>query len=434
MAYPHAHPKEVRILSKHFGEPQARSLDGWVERGGYEAARVALGMTREDLIALVESSGLRGRGGAGFLTGLKWKFMPKDDGKPHYLVVNADESEPGTFKDREILRWTPHQLIEGALIGAYAIRAEHVYLYIRGEFVDVIPILREAVVEAYERGFLGTGVLGTDVTVDLTLHVGAGAYIAGEETGMLSSLEGRRAEPRFKPPFPAQAGAFGMPTTVNNVESLAAVPHIVQNGADWYRQWGTEQSPGTKLFSCCGHLRRPGNYEVALDYNLKDLVYEMCGGPPEGRRLRAVIPGGSSVPFLTADELDCTLSYEGLVAAGSMVGSGGLIAMDDSTCLVRAVRRIVEFYAHESCGQCTQCREGTGWAAKILRRIETGQGRESDLPLLLDLSENMAGKTICVLSDSAAAPIVSSIQKFEDEYWAHIRKKSCMANGRRAVA
>ncbi|MBI4513017.1 MAG: NADH-quinone oxidoreductase subunit NuoF [Gemmatimonadetes bacterium] len=428
MAYPFAHPREVRIVSKHFGDAGARPVDGWVERGGYRAARKALPeMTRDQVIATVEASGLRGRGGAGFPTGLKWKFMPKDDGKPHYLVVNADESEPGTFKDREILRWTPHQLLEGAIIGAYAIRAEHIYIYIRGEFVDVIPVLRRAVVEAYERGFLGEDVLGTGLRIECTIHVGAGAYIAGEETGMLSSLEGRRAEPRMKPPFPAQAGLFGMPTTVNNVESLAAVPHILVNGADWYRQWGTEQSPGTKLFSCCGHLRRPGNYEVAMDFNLKDLVFDLCGGPRPGRRLRAVIPGGSSVPVLTADEIDCPVSYEGLVQAGSMVGSGGLIAMDDSACLVRAVRRMVEFYAHESCGQCTQCREGTAWAARILRRIEEGEGRDSDIPLLLDISENMAGKTICVLSDSAAAPIVSSIQKFEDEYWAHIRRRSCTA-------
>jgi NADH-quinone oxidoreductase subunit F len=432
MAYPHAHPKEVRILSKYFGDPGAVPIDGWLERGGYAAARKALTeMTPDEVIAVVEASGLRGRGGAGFPTGLKWKFMPKDDGKPHYLVVNADESEPGTFKDREILRWTPHQLLEGALIGAYAIRAECIYIYIRGEFVDVIPVLRRAVVEAYERGFLGSDVFGTGRRIDCTVHVGAGAYIAGEETGLLSSLEGRRAEPRMKPPFPAQAGAFGMPTTVNNVESLAAVPHIVWNGADWYRQWGTEQSPGTKLFSCCGHLRRPGNYEVPMDFPLRELVYELCGGPPEGRTLRAVIPGGSSVPILRADELDVPCSYEGLQAAGSMVGSGGLIAIDDSACILRAVRRVVEFYAHESCGQCTQCREGTGWAAKVLRRIEAGEGRPEDLPLLLDLSENMAGKTICVLADSAAAPIVSSIQKFEEEYWAHIRRRSCTANGGR---
>ncbi len=427
MAYPHAHPREARVLSKHFGEKDAIPIDGWIERGGYKALEKALAASPDDITQIVKDSGLRGRGGAGFPTGLKWSFMPKDGGKPNYLACNADESEPGTFKDREIMRWTPHQLIEGCIISSYAIRANHAYIYIRGEFVDVVRILNQAVVEAYERGYLGKNIKGTSYDLDLTVHLGAGAYIAGEETGLLNSLEGRRAEPRIKPPFPAQRGAFGMPTTVNNVETLAAVPHIVQNGADWYRQWGTSKSPGTKLFSCCGHLQRPGNYEVPLDFNLKDLVLDLCGGPPEGRQLLAVIPGGSSVPIMTAEEIDCDVSYEGIEAAGSMLGSGGLIAMDDSTCMVRAVRRMVEFYAHESCGQCTNCREGSSWLAKILRRIERGQGREEDLPLLLDVGANMAGKTICPLSDSAAVPVVSAIQKFEEEFQAHIREGRCTA-------
>jgi len=427
MAYPHEHPRETRFLSKHFGEDAARTVQGWIERGGYRALKQALGMEPDAVTQVVKDSGLRGRGGAGFPTGLKWSFMPKDGDRPNYLACNADESEPGTFKDREIMRWTPHQLIEGCIIASYAIRAQHAYIYIRGEFVNVFEPLNRAVVEAYDKGYLGKNILGSGYDLDLTVHVGAGAYIAGEETGMLSSLEGRRAEPRFKPPFPAQRGAFGMPTTVNNVETLASVPGIVLNGAEWYRQWGTEKSPGTKLFSCCGHLQKPGNYEVDLSFNLKDLVYDLCGGPPEGRKLRAVIPGGSSVPIMTADEIDCEVSFEGIEAAGSLLGSGGLIAMDDSACIVRAVRRMVEFYAHESCGQCTQCREGTAWMAKILRRIERGDGREEDIPLLLDISAGMAGKTICVLSDSAAVPVVSSIQKFEDEYLAHIREKRCTA-------
>ena len=423
MAYPHAHPAETRVLSKHFGEEGAIGIDGWIERGGYKAIEKVLGsMSPDEVTEVVKESGLRGRGGAGFPTGLKWSFMPKDGERPNYLACNADEGEPGTFKDRELMRWTPHQVIEGCIIAGYAIRARHCYIYIRGEFVDVIRVMNRAVVEAYSRGYLGANILGSGFDLELTVHLGAGAYIAGEETGLLNSLEGRRAEPRIKPPFPAQRGAFGMPTTVNNVETLATVPHIVLNGADWYRQWGTEKSRGTKLFSCCGHLRRPGNYEVSLDFNLKDLVYDVCGGPPEGRELLAVIPGGSSVPILTADELDCEVSYEGLEAAGSMLGSGGLIAMDDSTDVVRAVRRMVEFYAHESCGQCTNCREGTAWLARILRRIERGAGREEDIPLLLDISANMAGKTICPLSDSAAVPVVSAIQKFEDHFRAHIRR------------
>lgn len=427
MAYPYAHPRETRLLSKHFGDEKARTVAGWTERGGYQALEKALGMSADEVTQVVKDSGLRGRGGAGFPTGLKWSFMPKDASRPCYLACNADESEPGTFKDREIMRWTPHQLIEGCIIASYAIRAQHCYIYIRGEFVDVLRILNHAVVEAYDQGYLGKNILGSGYDLELTVAVGAGAYIAGEETGLLNSLEGRRAEPRFKPPFPAQRGAFGMPTTVNNVETLATVPAIVLNGAEWYRQWGTEKSPGTKLFSCCGHLRKPGNYEVDLKFNLKELVFDLCGGPPEGRTLRALIPGGSSVPIMSPDEIDCEVSFEGIEAAGSLLGSGGLIAMDDSACLVRAVRRMVEFYAHESCGQCTQCREGTAWMAKILRRIERGEGREEDIPLLLDISAGMAGKTICVLSDSAAVPVVSSIQKFEEEYIAHIRDKSCTA-------
>jgi NADH-quinone oxidoreductase subunit F len=427
MAYPYEHPREERMLSQYFGDKDAIGIDGWIERGGYKALEKALGMAQDDVIQVVKDSGLRGRGGAGFPAGLKWSFMPKDGKVPSYVACNADESEPGTFKDRELMRWTPHQVIEGIIIASYAVRAQHAYIYIRGEFVDIVRVLNGAVVEAYERGYLGANILGSGYDMDLTVHTGAGAYIAGEETGLLNSLEGRRAEPRVKPPFPAQKGAFDRPTTVNNVETLASVPHIVLNGADWYRQWGTEKSPGTKLFSCCGHLQRPGNYEVPLDFSLKELVYELCGGPPEGRELLGVIPGGSSVPILTVDELDCDVSYEGIEAAGSFLGSGGLIAMDDSTCMVRAVRRMVEFYAHESCGQCTPCREGTSWLTKILKRIERGEGREEDIPLLLDVGSNMSGSTICPLSDSAAVPVVSSIQKYEDEYMAHIRDGSCTA-------
>ena len=286
MAYPYEHPREERMLSRYFGDTDAIGIDGWIERGGYKALEKALGMAEDEVTEVVKDSGLRGRGGAGFPTGLKWTFMPKDGAGPSYLACNADESEPGTFKDRELMRWTPHQVIEGIIISSYAVRAQHAYIYIRGEFVDIIRVLNGAVVEAYERGYLGSNILGSGYDLELTVHTGAGAYIAGEETGLLNSLEGRRAEPRVKPPFPAQKGAFDRPTTVNNVETLASVPHIVLNGADWYRQWGTEKSPGTKLFSCCGHLQRPGNYEVPLDFSLKELVYDLCGGPPPGRNAR----------------------------------------------------------------------------------------------------------------------------------------------------
>ena len=427
MAYPYRHERETRILSEYFGDPAARTLAGWRERGGYRALEKALRMDRAAVIEEVKQSGLRGRGGAGFPTGVKWSFMPKDDGKPHYLLINADESEPGAFKDRELIRWTPHQVIEGALIGAYAIQAQHVYIYIRGEFFEPAQILARAIEEAYAAGFAGKNILGSGVDIDITLHCGAGAYICGEETGLMNSLEGRRGQPRIKPPFPAAVGAFGMPTTINNVETISTVPHILLNGAAWYRSFGTEKSPGTKLFNVSGHVVRRGNFELPLGFNLKELIYDVCGGIRDGRSLKAVIPGGSSVPILRADEIDIPMDYEGVAKAGSMLGTASVIVMDDTTCIVKQVRRIVEFYAHESCGQCTPCREGTAWLAKILRRIERGEGREEDLDVLLEVGRNMTGTTICVLSDSAAAPVASSIQKFRDEYLGHIHDGACAA-------
>ncbi|HEX7090263.1 MAG TPA: NADH-quinone oxidoreductase subunit NuoF [Longimicrobiales bacterium] len=427
MAYPYRHERETRILSEYFGDPAARTLAGWRERGGYRALEKALRMDRAAVIEEVKQSGLRGRGGAGFPTGVKWSFMPKDDGKPHYLLINADESEPGAFKDRELIRWTPHQLIEGALIGAYAIQAQHVYIYIRGEFFEPAQILARAIEEAYAAGFVGKNILGSGVDIDITLHCGAGAYICGEETGLMNSLEGRRGQPRVKPPFPAAVGAFGMPTTINNVETISTVPHILLNGAAWYRSFGTEKSPGTKLFNVSGHVVRRGNFELPLGFNLKELIYDVCGGIRDGRSLKAVIPGGSSVPILSADEIDIPMDYEGVAKAGSMLGTASVIVMDDRTCIVKQVRRMVEFYAHESCGQCTPCREGTAWLARILRRIERGEGREEDLDVLLDVGRNMTGTTICVLSDSAAVPVASSIKKFRDEYLAHIHEGACLA-------
>jgi len=424
MGYPHpTHPKETPVLSKHFGDAGARTFDGWVQRGGYAALRKALGMTPEAIIEEVKGSGLRGRGGAGFPTGLKWSFMPKGDGKPHYLVCNADESEPGTFKDREIMRWTPHQLIEGCAIAAYAIGAERCYIYIRGEFTEPLRVMTAAVAEAYAQGALGADVFGSGKRLDIVIHRGAGAYICGEETAMMNSIEGRRGNPRIKPPFPAQAGLFAMPTTINNVETLASVPHILNRGGAWYKGLclSNPKSTGTKLISVCGHVQRPGNYEITMGTSMKELLFDMCGGMKPGRTLKAVIPGGSSVPIMTAAETEtCLLDYEGVVACGSMLGSAGMIVMDDSTDMVYQIWRLARFYAHESCAQCTQCREGTAWTTKILERILAGKGKQSDLDLLLSLSENMTGKTICVLSDSCAAPIVSGIQKFRPEFDAYL--------------
>lgn len=420
MAYPYRHPSETLVLARYFGDPEARTLAGWRERGGYRALEKALGMGRAEVIRVVKESGLRGRGGAGFPTGVKWGFMPTNGGKPHYLLCNADESEPGTFKDRELMRWTPHALLEGCLIGAYAIGAQHAYIYIRGEFFETAQVMARAIEEAYAAGLAGADVLGSGETIDLTLHLGAGAYICGEETGLMNSLEGRRGEPRLKPPFPAAKGAFGQPSTINNVETLIAAVHIVENGAAWYKQWGTEKSTGTKLFCVSGHVERPGNYEVPMGFNFKEFIYDVCGGIPNGRALKAVIPGGSSVPILAADEIDIGMDYEAMAEAGTMLGCGSVIVMDDTTDIIKQVRRMTDFYAHESCGQCTPCREGTAWAARILRRIENGRGTPEDLQTLVDISDNMTGKTICVLSDAAAAPIVSSIEKFRGDYDARI--------------
>ena len=423
MAYPYVSDVEVRVISKYFGDPAHRRIDTYVERGGYKALEKALALEPDAVTDEIKASGLRGRGGAGFPTGIKWSFMPKEPTRPHYLLCNADESEPGTFKDRELIRWDPHQLIEGCLIGAYAIRAQHVYIYCRGEFFEVNQILAKAVEDAYMKGYAGEDILGTGTTIDITVHQGAGAYICGEETGLMSSLEGDRGEPRIKPPFPAAVGVFGMPSTINNVETLATVPHIVLNGGEWYRQWGTEKSPGTKLFCVSGHVRKPGNYELPLGFPLIDLIENVCGGIRDGNRLKAVIPGGSSVPLINAEDArNCELDYEGCVEVGTMLGCASVIVMDHKADIVKQIRRMVDFYAHESCGQCTPCREGSAWTARILRRIEKGQGTEEDLDTLMEMTEQMVGTTICVLSDSIAAPVQSSINKFRDDYLELIRR------------
>jgi len=428
MGYPHKpHERETTVLSKYFGDREAATLDGWKKRGGYKALQTALGMAPGDIVNIVKDSGLRGRGGAGFPTGVKWSFMKPGDGKPHYLCCNADESEPGTFKDREIMRWTPHALIEGCAIGSYAIGAETCYIYIRGEFTEPIARVESALKECYAAGVLGKNAMGTGKTVNIYVHRGAGAYICGEETALMNSIEGRRGNPRIKPPFPAVSGVFAEPTTINNVETLAAVPHILNNGAAWYKQWMRPDNPkstGTKLYSVCGNIQKPGNYEVPMGFPFKDFLYDLCGGPLPGRKFRAIIPGGISVPIQTVDEAEASLmDYEGFVAQGTMLGSGGVIVIDDAQNLVKQIARAARFFAHESCAQCTQCREGTAWTTKILERIVAGEGTSEDLDTLLEIGENMTGKTICVLSDSCATPVASGIKKFRGDFEALIKKK-----------
>jgi NADH-quinone oxidoreductase subunit F len=428
MGYPHTpHARESVLLSQYFGDREATTLDGWKKRGGYTALQTALGMAPADIVNVVKDSGLRGRGGAGFPTGVKWSFMKPGDGKPHYLCCNADESEPGTFKDREIMRWTPHALIEGCAIGAYAIGAETCYIYIRGEFTEPIARVEAGLKECYAQGVLGKNAMGTGKTVNVYVHRGAGAYICGEETALMNSIEGRRGNPRIKPPFPAVSGVFAQPTTINNVETLAAVPHILNNGAAWYKQWMRADNPkstGTKLYSVCGNIQKPGNYEVPMGFPFKDFLYDLCGGPLPGRKFRAIIPGGISVPIQTLEEAEASLmDYEGFVAQGTMLGSGGVIVFDDKQNLVKQIARAARFFAHESCAQCTQCREGTAWTTKILERIVAGDGTSEDLDTLLEIAENMTGKTICVLSDSCATPVVSGIKKFRGDFEALIKKK-----------
>jgi NADH-quinone oxidoreductase subunit F len=428
MGYPHPiHERETPVLSQHFGDPAATSLDGWKRRGGYRGLERALAMDPAAVTALVKDSGLRGRGGAGFPTGMKWSFL-KPDSRPHYLCCNADESEPGTFKDREIMRWTPHALIEGCAIACHAMYAETCYIYIRGEFTEPLERMEAALKEARAAGIVGKNAMGSRRAIDIWVHKGAGAYICGEETALMNSLEGRRGNPRIKPPYPAVAGLFGQPTTINNVETLAAVPPIIVNGAEWYKGFSRPDNPkstGTKLYSVCGNIARPGNYEVPMGFPFRDFLYELCGGPPQGRRFRAIIPGGSSVPIQTIAEAEATLmDYEGFVAKGSMLGSGGVIVIDDAQNLVKQIARLARFYAHESCAQCTQCREGTAWTTKILERIVDGEGTAEDLDTLLSIADDMTGKTICVLSDSCATPVVSGINKFRQDFETLIKRRT----------
>jgi NADH-quinone oxidoreductase subunit F len=416
-----------KILTKRFDIPGYRgTLEEYEAAGGYQAiAKVLKEHTPASLIELVKRSGLRGRGGAGFPTGVKWGFIPKDPELPKYLVCNADESEPGTFKDRELIMRDPHQLIEGILLASFAIGCRTAYIYIRGEFVAGARILEQAIADAAARGFVGNDILGSGFHLNLYAHRGAGAYICGEETALLESLEGKRGLPRLKPPFPATSGLYRKPTVVNNVETLCNLSHIVLRGAEWFSSIGTSKSAGTRIFSVSGHVRQPGIYEYPIDITLRKLIFDHAGGMAEGSRLKAVIPGGSSVPVLTERHLDTRMDFESLATAGSMAGSGGVIVMDETTCMVRVGQTVSRFYHHESCGQCTPCREGTAWLHKTLRRIEEGRGRAVDLDLLLDICDNMKGKTICPLSDAAAMPIESYLKYFRDEFEQHIVEHAC---------
>jgi len=406
-----------KILLENIDKPDQKSIAGYKERGGYRALEKALKMEPTALIEEVKASGLRGRGGAGFPTGMKWGFVPRNTGKPTYLLCNADESEPGTFKDRILMEYDPHLLIEGMAIACHALNCHLSYIYMRGEFEFLVGTVQGALDEAYEAGVLGPSVLGQDFALDLYLHLGQGAYICGEETSLIESLEGYRGYPRIKPPFPAVQGFLASPTVVNNVETLCALPWIINNGASAYSAIGTEKSKGTKLFSVSGHVNKPGVYEVDLGYPLLDFINNESGGIPGGRKLKAVIPGGSSVPVLTAAECEgVLLDYESLAKAGSMLGSGGMMVFDETVKMPEVLSVIADFYAHESCGQCTPCREGTGWAAKILRNMVAGKGKKSDIDLLLKIADMMEGKTICPLADADVMPIRSFLTKFRSEF------------------
>jgi NADH-quinone oxidoreductase subunit F len=409
--------KLAPVLSAHWDEKDSFTIAAYTRHGGYKASAKALAMEPDAVIQLVKDSGLRGRGGAGFPTGMKWGFIPQGDEKDHYLVVNADESEPGTCKDTPLLMANPHVLIEGCIIACHAIRAKQAFIYIRGEVTHVVRRVNQAIEDAYKAGHLGKG-------IDVVLHVGAGAYICGEETALLDSLEGFRGQPRLRPPFPAIAGLYARPTVVNNVESISSVPAIIANGAEWYQAMGTEKSKGTTLYSLSGHVTNPGQFEAPLGITLREIL-ELAGGVRAGHKLKFWTPGGSSTPLFTDAHLDVALDYEGVAGAGSMLGTKALQIFDETTCVVRAVLRWTEFYKHESCGKCTPCREGTWWLVQILRDLENGVGTEDDLAKLLDLCDNIMGRSFCALGDGATSPITSSIKYFRDEYIAHLTNGGC---------
>jgi NADH-quinone oxidoreductase subunit F len=423
-----------KVITKNWGKPGSNTLEAYRRNGGYAALKKALEMTPQAVIDEVKKSNLRGRGGAGFPTGMKWSFVPKDSPKPKYLAVNGDESEPGTFKDRYILENDPHMMLEGIAIASYALGVHTAYVYLRGEFKLQAEICQAAIDEAYKAGIFGKKMLGKDYALDCYLVRGAGAYICGEETALLESLEGKKGWPRLKPPFPAVVGLFGAPTVVNNVETLASVPSIIEKGAEWYAKLGTEKSGGTHLVCLSGSVNRPGVYELSMHNTLRELIYDEAFGQgmPAGRKVKAIIPGGSSAPVLTGNDLDVAVEFEALKGKMTMAGSAGVIVMDDTACMVRCLWRVARFYAEESCGQCTPCREGTPWQTRILRKIEEGRGVKGDVDLLLNVANSIApfppiglGNTICALGDAAALPTHSFVTKFREEFDAHIEQKRC---------
>ncbi len=414
-----------KVLGARFAKEDSHKLRTYRADGGYTALKKVFDMKPDEVIDLVKASGLRGRGGAGFPAGLKWSFVPKESEKPKYLCVNADEGEPGTFKDRYIMVDDPHALIEGALICCYAIQAHAAYIYVRGEFKEPMNRLTEAINEARTAKLVGKNIMDSGFDAEVYVHSGAGSYVCGEETALIESNEGHRGMPRLKPPFPAVVGLFGGPTVINNVETLACLPHIVNKGADWFVKLGSEKNAGTKLYGVSGHVNKPGLYELPMGTPLREIIYEVCGGIRGDRELKGVIPGGSSCPVLLPDEIDVKMDFDSLAAIGSMLGSGGIIVMDDTTCMVAAIARLGKFYAHESCGQCTPCREGVTWISKILNRIEAGEGKDGDIELLLELCDNVQGNTVCPLGDACAMPVRAFVQKFRSEFEDHIKAGKC---------
>jgi NADH-quinone oxidoreductase subunit F len=421
------------VLTKRFGTDQPWKIDNYERLDGYTGLRKALAMEPDEVISVVNDANVRGRGGAGFPAGMKWKFIPQGDGKPHYVVVNADEGEPGTCRDLPLMMNDPHSLVEGTIIACYAVRANRAFIYIRGEAVHAIRRVTAAVQEARAKGYLGENVLGSGFDVDITVHCGAGAYICGEETALLDSLEGKRGQPRLKPPFPATNGLYDAPTVVNNVGTLSSVPYIILGGAGWFKQMGPDGSPGTSMFSLSGRVKHPGQYEAPMGTTLRELL-KLAGGMSRDHGLKFWTPGGSSTPMLAAQHIDVPLDFDSVLTAGSINGTSALMIFDEGDCVVRAVKKWSEFYEHESCGKCTPCREGTYWYVGIYERLEAGSGTIEDLDTLVDLSDNILGRSFCALGDGATSPVTSSIELFRDEYVAHIEAKACPLPGGRVLA